>query len=248
MARASFSKEKKSRACLILTILGGVLSLGLLLFVLLFLAHDPSVYAWELRHVQIPLSSGSFLAASLAMPLSLQPASDFLWLWSSFHTGRTTCSIHGDSPCGRTLQGKRIFFFFFFFLPFPFFSLFFRNGVVFVALDCPGTGSSPGQTIHKEYSDEEVSSIMSLPSAFHFLVTLQQLQNAQEAISWLSNQSWSTGKIGLVGKSWSAFNALMLAAMQTPHLAAIYVAHGSADLYFNDVHYLDGAKHFDEYM
>ncbi len=26
------------------------------------------------------------------------------------------------------------------------------------------------------------------------------------------------------------------------------MAHGSADLYFNDVHYLDGAKHFDEYM
>lgn len=96
------------------------------------------------------------------------------------------------------------------------------RGMVFAAVDLPGTGASTGPTIPKEYSDEE-------------------LHVAQQVIAWLAAQPWSTGRVGLVGKSWSAFNALMLAMRRTPYLAAIYVAHGSEDLFFNDVHYPEGA-------
>jgi hypothetical protein len=52
----------------------------------------------------------------------------------------------------------------------------------------------------------------------------------------------------LSGKSWSAFNAIIFAMRHTPHVAALYVAHGSEDLFFNDVHYTMGAKHFDGYI
>jgi hypothetical protein len=50
-----------------------------------------------------------------------------------------------------------------------------------------------------------------------------ELLVGQEVIAFLASQPWSTGKVGLVGKSWSAFNALMLAYLNTPHLAAIYI-------------------------
>ncbi len=100
---------------------------------------------------------------------------------------------------------------------------------MFAAVDVPGTGSSSGPTVPKEYSDEE-------------------LQAGAEVIAYLARQPYSIGKVGLVGKSWSAFNAIMFAMRRTPYVAAIYVAHGSEDLFFNDVHYPMGAAHFDQYI
>ena len=51
----------------------------------------------------------------------------------------------------------------------------------------------------------------------------------------------------MYGISWSAFNALMTAQRKPPALKAIIAAHGSTDLYYNDVHYIDGALHIDSY-
>jgi hypothetical protein len=63
-------KEKKSRVCLVLTIIAGVVLVALLLVILLVLSRAPSIYKWELRHISIPLSNGQTVAASLAFPLT----------------------------------------------------------------------------------------------------------------------------------------------------------------------------------
>jgi len=52
----------------------------------------------------------------------------------------------------------------------------------------------------------------------------------------------------MYGISWGAFNALMLATYRRPPaLKALYVLHGSHDLYSLDVHYMDGILHYDRY-
>ena len=51
----------------------------------------------------------------------------------------------------------------------------------------------------------------------------------------------------MYGISWSAFNSLMPAHRKPPALKAIIAAHGSTDLFYNDVHYIDGALHIDSY-
>ncbi len=53
----------------------------------------------------------------------------------------------------------------------------------------------------------------------------------------------------MYGLSWSAFNSLMMATLRQPlPLYAIYAAHGSDDLYKNDIHYIDGILHQDVYI
>lgn len=53
----------------------------------------------------------------------------------------------------------------------------------------------------------------------------------------------------MYGLSWSAFNSLMMATLRQPKgLYAIFAAHGSEDLYKNDIHYMDGILHQDEYI
>ncbi|HET7448395.1 MAG TPA: CocE/NonD family hydrolase [Methyloceanibacter sp.] len=89
-----------------------------------------------------------------------------------------------------------------------------------------GTGSSGGKLPDREYSDAELADL-------------------QEVIAKLAELSWSSGKIGMQGISWSAFNALMMAMRSPPALKAILVLHGSEDLYANDVHNIDGALHLD---
>ncbi len=149
-------------------------------------------YEWQLQRVLVPLLSGGQLSVNLAMPQGAP--------------GERFAVVAEALPYRKEDM----------FYPwrYPLWDYFARRGIVFAAIDCEGTGSSPGRTIAKEYSERE-------------------LRGEQEAIAWLATQPWSQGKVGLVGKSWSAFNALMLAARQTEHRAAISVAHGSADLYFN---------------
>jgi putative CocE/NonD family hydrolase len=58
---------------------------------------------------------------------------------------------------------------------------------------------------------------------------------------------WSNGNVGMFGISWGGFNALMVAARKPPALKAILAAHASDDLYYNDVHFIDGIFHVDTY-
>ena len=107
-------------------------------------------------------------------------------------------------------------------------SYFAKRGYVFARVDVRGTGGSGGPVPWREYSEEEIADLV-------------------EVVGQLAAASWSNGKVGMYGISWSAFNALMVAARKPPALKAIIAAHGSGDLFYNDVHYIDGVMHFDLY-
>lgn len=103
-----------------------------------------------------------------------------------------------------------------------------QRGYVVARVDVRGTGGSSGPIPPSEYSQAEIS-------------------DAEELIDQLSKKRWSNGKVGIYGISWSAFNGLMVAHRKPPALKAIIAAHGSTDLFYNDVHYIDGALHIDSY-
>lgn len=103
-----------------------------------------------------------------------------------------------------------------------------RRGYVVARVDVRGTGGSEGPVPVSEYSEAEIA-------------------DAVEVIAQLAAQQGSNGKVGMYGLSWSAFNSLMTAQRKPPALKAIIAAHGSTDLYYNDVHYIDGALHIDSY-
>jgi putative CocE/NonD family hydrolase len=68
----------------------------------------------------------------------------------------------------------------------------------------------------------------------------QELQDAYDAIAWLTAQPWSTGKAGMIGNSWSGFNALQVAALRPPALGAIVTSCSTDDRYADDMHYMGG--------
>lgn len=103
-----------------------------------------------------------------------------------------------------------------------------KRGYVLARVDVRGTGGSTGPIPPSEYSAAEIA-------------------DAEELIEQLTRKNWSNGKVGMYGISWSAFNALMTAHRKPPALKAIIGAHGSTDLFYNDVHYIDGALHLDLY-
>jgi uncharacterized protein len=100
------------------------------------------------------------------------------------------------------------------------------RGVAGARIDIRGTGGSDGRLVDREYSDQE-------------------LDDLEFAIGKLAALPWCNGRIGLQGKSWAGFNALMMAMRQPPALRALLVAHASQDLYANDVHNIDGILHLD---
>ena len=68
----------------------------------------------------------------------------------------------------------------------------------------------------------------------------QELLDGVEVIAWLARQSWCNGKVGMIGISWGGFNALQVAALRPPALAAIISVGSTVDRYTDDVHYLGG--------
>ena len=111
---------------------------------------------------------------------------------------------------------------------YPLYSYFARRGYVAVKVDIRGTGSSEGATPDREYSETE-------------------LQDAVEIIGLLAEAPWCNGKIGMWGISWGGFNAIQVAMRKPPALKAILAMDASDDLYKDDVHFIDGIFHVDEY-
>jgi putative CocE/NonD family hydrolase len=68
----------------------------------------------------------------------------------------------------------------------------------------------------------------------------QELNDACDAIAWLTAQPWSTGRAGMIGNSWSGFNALQVAALRPPALGAIVTSCSTDDRYADDMHYMGG--------
>lgn len=111
---------------------------------------------------------------------------------------------------------------------FAVFSYFVARGYVVARVDIRGTGSSEGRLIAYEYTDQE-------------------LKDGEAVIDWLSQQSWSTGKVGMFGISWGAFNSIQMAMRNPPALEAIVALMGTDDLFHDDVHFIDGMMHVDSY-
>jgi uncharacterized protein len=94
-------------------------------------------------------------------------------------------------------------------------------------VDLQGIGNSEG-VITDEYSDEEISYCI-------------------QVINQIANLPFCDGNVGMIGKSWSAINSLMVAARNDcpPALKAIVMCCGSDDRYNDDVHYMGGAMMLD---
>lgn len=100
------------------------------------------------------------------------------------------------------------------------YSYFARRGYVCARVDIRGFGNSEGVPTDREYSEQE------------------QLDGLQ-IISWLAHQPWSNGNVGMMGISWSGFNSLQMAMRHPPELKAIIAVAATAELFHDDVHYID---------
>lgn len=108
------------------------------------------------------------------------------------------------------------------------YTYFARRGYVCARVDIRGFGNSEGVAPDREYSEQE------------------QLDGLQ-IITWLARQSWSNGNVGMMGISWSGFNALQMAMRNPPELKAIIAVDATAELFHDDIHYIDGMAHVDEF-
>jgi len=111
---------------------------------------------------------------------------------------------------------------------YPIHSYFARRGYVSVRVDIRGFGSSEGTPPDREYSEQEQ-------------------RDGEEVIAWLAAQPWSTGKVGMFGISWGGFNAIQLAMRHPAALKAILAVDATEALFHDDVHYIDGMMHADEF-
>lgn len=111
---------------------------------------------------------------------------------------------------------------------YPLHSWFAARGYVSVRVDIRGFGTSEGVPTDREYSQQE------------------QL-DGEQVIAWLASQPWSSGKVGMFGISWGGFNSIQLAMRRPPALKAIIAVDATEQLFHDDVHYIDGMMHFDEF-
>ncbi|PQO23483.1 peptidase S15 [Rhodobacteraceae bacterium WD3A24] len=100
------------------------------------------------------------------------------------------------------------------------------RGYAYVRVDLRGTGESEG-VMPDEY----------LP---------RELEDGREVISWIADQPWCDGNVGMVGISWGGFNGLQIAALQPPALKAIVTICSTDDRYADDVHYMGGTMLIDQ--
>jgi uncharacterized protein len=111
---------------------------------------------------------------------------------------------------------------------YPIHTWFAARGYVSVRVDIRGFGTSEGVPTNREYSEQE------------------QL-DGEQVIAWLAAQPWSNGKVGMFGISWGGFNAIQMAMRHPPALKAILAVDATEELFHDDIHYIDGMMHFDEF-
>ena len=102
----------------------------------------------------------------------------------------------------------------------PMHGFFAAQGYAAVRVDMRGSGESDG-LLDDEY------------------LTLEQ-DDALEVIAWIAGQSWCSGAVGMMGKSWGGFNALQVAARRPPALKAIITVCSTDDRFSDDIHYAGG--------
>jgi uncharacterized protein len=65
-----------------------------------------------------------------------------------------------------------------------------------------------------------------------------------DSVEWIAHQSWSDGRVGMIGVSFGGITQLMTAAERPPHLLAIAPSSATSDLY-RDVVYPGGILEYD---
>jgi predicted acyl esterase len=108
------------------------------------------------------------------------------------------------------------------------YTYFARRGYVCARVDIRGFGNSEGTPTDREYSEQEQT-------------------DGLQIIHWLATQSWSNGNVGMMGISWSGFNSLQMAMRHPPELKAIIAVDATDELFHDDIHYIDGMAHIDEF-
>jgi putative CocE/NonD family hydrolase len=103
-----------------------------------------------------------------------------------------------------------------------------RHGYVGARVDIRGFGNSGGASPTREYSAVEQ-------------------EDGERVIAWLARQPWSNGKVGMLGISWGGFNSIQMAMRRPPALKAILAIEATEALFKEDVHYMDGLMHVDEF-
>jgi uncharacterized protein len=103
-----------------------------------------------------------------------------------------------------------------------------RHGILSAQVDIRGTGRSEGLLPDREYSQQE-------------------LQDGEAVIAWLARQDWSNGNVGMFGISWGGFNSVQMAMRNPPGLKAIIPIDATEELFHDDIHFIDGMMHVDEY-
>ena len=111
---------------------------------------------------------------------------------------------------------------------FPHHAYFARRGYVGARVDIRGFGASEGVPPEREYSEQEQ-------------------EDGEQVIAWLAHQPWSNGSVGMFGISWGGFNSLQMAMRHAAGLKAILAVDATAELFHDDVHYVDGMAHVDEF-
>jgi putative CocE/NonD family hydrolase len=94
------------------------------------------------------------------------------------------------------------------------------HGYACVRVDIRGSGDSEG-VLRDEYLQSE-------------------LDDGVEILTWLEQQSWCNGRVGMIGISWGGFNGLQIAAMKPSQLEAVVSVCSTDDRYADDVHYMGG--------
>ncbi len=94
------------------------------------------------------------------------------------------------------------------------------HGYASVRVDLRGSGDSEGLMRDEYVAQEQIDGL--------------------EVISWLAEQPWCSGHVGMIGKSWGGFNGLQIAALRPPALGAVISVCSTDDRYADDVHYIGG--------
>lgn len=102
----------------------------------------------------------------------------------------------------------------------PMHGYFAQNGYAAVRVDMRGAGDSEGHM-----ADEYL---------------LQEQDDALDVIDWITAQDWCSGNVGMMGKSWSGFNCLQVAARRPAALKAVLSAYSTDDRFRDDIHYMGG--------
>ena len=94
------------------------------------------------------------------------------------------------------------------------------HGYALVRVDIRGSGDSDGLLLGEYLKQEQ--------------------DDGMEIISWIAEQPWCTGAVGMIGNSWGGFNGLQMAARRPPELKAVISTCSTDDRYEDELHHQGG--------